>query len=203
MAQGSFRNLNFELANVPDTIPGQYGDLQPTVSALPGWLVTVEGYPQPVSFTYHNTLNYGGVGTMLHGPGWASVDILEGRYSLRLIRATAPVFGLAPSISQTGEVPIEAQSLRFWTPPFRVLDVRLGGESLALIQLEQGASYNVWGADISRFAGMTAELRFTGGALIDNIFFSPLVIPEPSTISFALAGFGFLGWRALRRWNES
>ncbi len=118
------------------------------------------------------------------------------------------------SIAQTGDVPAAAQSLRFrfqtvvgggYGDEPAVLHVSLGGISIPLYELEPG----VLGGDISALAGLTdQELEivcqsvlynedpWTVGwqAMIDDIEFSPLPIPEPATVSLLALGL-LLGWR--------
>jgi hypothetical protein len=40
--------------------------------------------------------------------------------------------------------------------------------------------------------------NFAGNAIIDNIEFSPIAIPEPTTLTLFLGGSGVLGLRLLR-----
>jgi hypothetical protein len=70
-------------------------------------------------------------------------------------------------------------------------------------------NYTVYGADVSAWAGQTAQLSFTTFAenphqnnqylYLDAIQFSTQSIPEPST--FALAGLGSL-FVGFRRWRN-
>ena len=68
-------------------------------------------------------------------------------------------------------------------------------------------SNDLFGCDISAFAGLEEELRFTmvtnyGNALIllDGITFSPETIPEPSTLSLVILGVaGLICWPRTRR----
>jgi hypothetical protein len=81
--------------------------------------------------------------------------------------------------------------------------VAFNGQNLSFQAIGAGANYTVYGADVSAYAGQTGELRFTAPvqntALLDNIQFSNLPVPEPGV--FALSAFGalFLGWRTLGR----
>jgi hypothetical protein len=68
---------------------------------------------------------------------------------------------------------------------------------LSFFDLGGNDRYHIYGADISAYAGQTGELRFTGvpagpnssgSAFIDNIEFSPIAIPEPTTLSVLLGG---------------
>ena len=68
------------------------------------------------------------------------------------------------------------------------------GQVIPLTQVGSGPNYSILGGDISAFAGQNGELRFTAGSgVLDNIQFSPIAIPEPSTVSLvALAGLALL-----------
>jgi len=78
-----------------------------------------------------------------------------------------------------------------------------GGVLVPMFRLASTAGYDVFGGDISSFAGQTAELRFTGpansGGYFDNIFFSNQPIPEPSALSLFALGSLLIGWRWRRR----
>ena len=123
----------------------------------------------------------------------------------------APSFFLA----QTGDIPADAQSLRFLYHG-NDLHVYLGGSSAPVHFLEDRASgdpdvplFHYYAVDVSSYAGQTALLQFEfrsfgnypgregtvpGGVdalmhVIDDISFSPSpAVPEPST--WALFGFG-------------
>jgi hypothetical protein len=70
------------------------------------------------------------------------------------------------------------------------------------------SDFGVYGADVSSLAGLTGELRFTGlaprpfglnGALLDDINFSPIPVPEPGSLALlALGLLGTLWWRRRR-----
>jgi len=125
------------------------------------------------------------------------------------------------SIYQTGEVPTTARSIVFTGFPqmeFSEWHISLGGQQLRFQALGEadlfftggsvpGVSY---GADVSGWAGKTAELRFTAGpvpfgrdvagALVDLRFSSTTVpaIPEPSTWALLGTGVAALAWHHRR-----
>ena len=63
-------------------------------------------------------------------------------------------------------------------------------------------NYTIYGADISAYAGQTGQLLFTAplqtGALLDNIQFSSVAIPEPSALTLFALGSLLLGWHRCR-----
>jgi hypothetical protein len=69
------------------------------------------------------------------------------------------------------------------------------------------SNYVEYGADISAFAGLTGELRFTEQPItrndatvtLDQITFSNLPVPEPSVFGLSALGALLLNWRVLRR----
>ena len=76
-------------------------------------------------------------------------------------------------------VPVNTMSLRFYvaqgTP-----EVYFAGQQLAPTVLGSGPGQaSLYGADISAFAGLTGELRFSGSGILDAISFSTLPVPEP------------------------
>jgi PEP-CTERM motif len=111
------------------------------------------------------------------------------------------------SISQTGLVPDNAESLQFEaTTPQDGLYVTLGGQNLSYSVLSEGTDYDVYGANIpADLDGDVETLTFgiqsgPGQTLLDNIDFSTMSVPEPS--EWALIGLGavlFGFWRA-RKW---
>src|SRR6266436_61507 len=113
-------------------------------------------------------------------------------------------------MDQIGLIPAGSKPLRLEAlggPAALVVSV--GGHALPLSVISASGSIFVLGADISAYAGQTAELKFDALAPlgpvfpsnweIDSIQFSTSTIPEPST--FALVGLGSLlaAWRLSRR----
>jgi len=182
--QGTFGNLDFELANVPFVPAGQVGADVPTSQGLPKWSAFY-GAGQS-STIQHNTLSLGGAEVAILGPAWSSSDILQGSYSVLLAQSTAGAPTTA-AIAQTGMIPPTATTLTFFTSPVESFAVTFSGHVIPLVQLGTGPNYKILGGDISAFAGQTGELRFTaGGGILDNIQFSSIAIPEPSVAALAV-----------------
>jgi hypothetical protein len=194
VAQSTFQNLDFEAANVPNVPPLQFGSDVLVTDGVPGWTVYLGGIPQ--SSMLHNNMSLGAAEVAIYGPQWFSSDILQGNYTVSLQPSTAGP-ATSASIGQTGLIPQTAESLSFYGNGGFV--VTFNGYQIPLTTLGSGANYTVLGGDISAFAGQTGELLFQGGGLLDNIQFSNLPVPEPSTFGLSALGAWLLGWRLLRR----
>jgi hypothetical protein len=188
-AQGTFQNLNFEMAagHVPRTPTNSYGDFIDPALAFPAWTIggnyTVVGY---------NTLSLGASAVILMGPNFPNAPgytSLQGSYSALLQYFDYPSIEPA-TLSQTGLVPSNAQSINFLTGGLNG-QVTLGGIPIALNSIGGGRL----AGDVSSFAGITATLTFSGYIYIDDIQFSSSPIPEPSGYCLIVVGILFLRWR--------
>ncbi len=211
--QDKFLNLGFENPQRPFTPVA--GDLRPQAvyasEAVPGWEVYFLSQPQQV--IAYNTESVGGPVLALFDRDYSSSDfhVLDGNYSVRIFAGSGdvPGGGLGPvdvALAQNGLIPTEARSLRFMTSFFAptYFQLALDGQTLSyqpLFSLPAGGV--LYGADISSFAGSTAELRFTllaprpwgmWSETLDGIEFSPEPIPEPSGLALTLAGAGLFWW---------
>jgi hypothetical protein len=102
------------------------------------------------------------------------------------------------AIGQTAQIPESSLSFTFFASSDSGFQVTFGGQNIPLVEYESTANYNIWGGDISAFAGESKELLFTGGGILDNIIFSTSPVPEPGTGGLILCGavlFGFGRWR--------
>jgi len=195
-AQG-FVNFDFEGAVLPsEPVDG----LVSTSLGIPGWRAFDGG--EEKANIYYNTISLGGaIVNVLNARGSRRVEVLEGNNSLEL--TTSSVSQNRASITQVGQIPGDAKSLLFHRSMLGRLDVRFEGNLLSEILIQNTEKYQIWGVDIGRWAGRQGELSIGGWGVFDNLHFSSLVISEPSTIAIAAAGFGFLGWRALRPSRDS
>jgi hypothetical protein len=185
-AQGQgFQNLNFESAqNLPGN-PGAYGMSVSVTDALPDW--TVYAGPGTLSNIYYVSNSFPGVSSLVELEG-GSLALSGNNLSVGLYSGG--------SISQTGLVPDNAESLQFESngdpsPIPGGVTVILGGQTLSLSALSEGPDYTAYGANIpASMAGQMEALTFYGseGDLLDDIEFSSMSVPEPS--EYALIGLG-------------
>jgi hypothetical protein len=103
-AQGTFRNLDFESANVP-SLPA--GGIVSLTDGMPGWSADVLFN----GGIYHNSISIGGASIAIEGPQFDPAFILFGNYTAYLV-GDFPGPNSA-SIWQTGQVPQTARSLYF------------------------------------------------------------------------------------------
>ena len=191
-AQGTFRNMDFEEAQIDQNQPRGVvsADL-----ALPFWTVYYGSTQQ--TQVHWNELSAGSTWVSLIGqfnpdPVFGGASPIDGGYGAVLIGGlNGPTGGpLECSISQVGELPTDAVSLQFKARGgWQQLTVSVGGVSLPVFELSSVPNqYVVYGVNVSQFAGMQEELRFTApgfstglnGWNIDDIVFSTTPVPEPT-----------------------
>ena len=191
--QGTFQNLDFESAIIPSGT--QPGSIVPISSALPGWSVS---YSSPSGTIQATDVVYDGLSL---GGAFVSIGdrfpggIPQGNYSVCLF-AGGLHNDTSSTISQTGLVPTGTVSFQVaigWL--FAAPIITLGGQTVSMVPL---ATYGLYGADVSSFAGKVETLSITepppaglpppSMAYIDDIRF--VTIPEPSI--FALFALGVL-----------
>jgi hypothetical protein len=202
-----FQNLGFDEANT-NNIVDSYG---PIDEMLPGWrLFSISGEQTLIGY---NASAIGGEWVTLYDSnirGFDSPIPIEGKYLLGLYPGSFGEINAPFHLSQIGQVPADARTIRFRDlgGPF---ELRVNGELLPLIY-EYPTNYSIPPpgqfspiaipvvGDVSQFSGQTVELDFiTVSAIsslnaIDSILFSPETIPEPS--AWALFGLGALGFLA-------
>ena len=208
--QGIFQNLGFENTTIPVGTPPSTPGMDVLFSAaFPGWTGTVNGAVQTTAL--YNSVALSQAKFALIGPGSpVGGSSIDGNYTA--ILNTHSLFEPAEvSLFQTGLVPSNALSLRFLgTVPAGLfqgtLSVSLDQTPLSLSVVQEFGSYGLYVADVSAFAGRTAELRFTDSVgvfgnsdfYLDAISFSPNAVPEPSTWALLALG-SALFWSAARR----
>lgn len=195
-AQG-FMNLDFESSIPTNTFVLGNGE-EAGFAIIPGWVPYINGTQQS-SFRF-NVISSNGGAVLIGGP---SVGAIQGNYEIGVFGGDANQN--TATIGQTGTIPLTAQSLTFWGN-VDANDVAFDGQTLALTVLESNQNYNVYGADISGFAGQTGELLFTAAPgsndTIDNIQFNSSPVPEPRCVALAALGAIFLGVRFVHRANS-
>ncbi len=195
-AAGPFQNLDFESAVIG--VPVNYE--LPATQAMPGW--TTNNFDS--GYIGYDALPLDSVGVSIMDalapyPGWPRIMYpLQGSYSAWLHNGSGPDgVEVQAWISQTGDIPSTANSLRFTTEQyFDDLTVSLNGIEIPMslyssspeINQNHGAVETFIG-DIRQFTGQSnVELCITGDGTLDNIKFSPLVVPEPSTLALIVIG---------------
>ena len=217
----AFQNLDFESATLspPPTGPGGVF----FAPAFPGWS-GFAGTNQLDTALYDRTfLDSAGISIIDTNPLPPGVfgELIDGNYTVVLQAGNYPPFGPPPigpadvSLSQTGLVPAGTKSLSFYARPSSLavsnFTVSLGGVNLTLISSPvPDTDFNFYQANVSAFAGLQEELKFTLLAQnphvsnrylsLDDIEFSPLAIPEPSSLGLLIVGaLGFLFWQRTYR----
>ena len=207
-----FVDLNFEAATLVP-VPGSGGIFVDFAQAFPGWSESPGTY---TTYAQYDTapIDSTAISIMDTNPYVYGTDlegvVIQGNYSALLAAGLGS--NHAPTdatLSQTGMVPVGTESLQFKANvPFDgsgAFTVTLGDQTLSLTVLGTGTNYTLYGANVSQWAGQTADLAFTELAenphredqylVLDAIQFSPEPIPEPSVISlFSISGL-YLCWR--------
>ena len=199
VAQGTFRNMDFEQAQIPQDQPRGVvsADL-----AFPFWSVYYGN--QPTNAVHWNETSVGATEASLIGLSYA-FGTLGGGYSAYLWGGPT-----ACSLGQVGQIPTDAASILFKArgSPSLLPEVTIGGVSLPLFNVSSGPNYTIYGVNVSQFAGMQEDLRFTSLPLsfsgpyafeLDDIVFSTTPVPEPTTGALSAIGGLLLGSRILRR----
>jgi hypothetical protein len=153
LAQG-FVKLDFEGAN----LSGYSSGLVPTVDAVPGWTVYLDGAAQ-TSIPYDSNSS--------SSPVFASLEsgsLLQGQYFIALteIFISPPTQTYTAAIGQAGQIPVGAQSLTFiGNTDSRDLQITFNGSPISFVTTDSTSHYMTFGAYISQFAGDTGQLLFT------------------------------------------
>jgi hypothetical protein len=215
-AQTQFYNFDFEMAsNLPPPSPSGFFFSVPATNALPGWTASVA--TNATSSVHYDFIAIGSANIALIDSNAASFGYFpaDGNFSavLQAGDAVNPVTGrfqeVPVTISQTGQIPGTAQSLRFIagaTPG--ALFVTFNGQNVPLFQLSAGS----YAGDISAYAGQIGELSFGAQpvlnnsdpkgvpyltdtlVILDDITFSIEPVPEPGTIALILCGAVLMGF---------
>src|SRR5678816_2822027 len=189
--QGTFINLDFENPVLP-LVPVDFQ--VPIADAMPGWSGYI-GSSFPVDKVIYDTIPLSAAGISIHDTN-RYIDILQGTYSV-FLQVSLPGGVVVPAIGQTGTLPGDVRSIRFYAQG--VPTVTFAGQPISLSLLGSTPTYGILGGDITPFANQTGELLFSGYAVIDNITFSSQAIPEPSVLCLSALGAFLIGFRSCRR----
>ena len=184
-AQGTFQNLNFESAAVPD-LPANQWEFVPVDQGLPGWTAYWGTNSNPP--VTHNSITTGGANVGILGPSMTPGYVIRGNYTAVL--QAGYNYGLqAAAISQVGLVPAAAQALTFKSGPHDSdFLISLGGQAVPMTLVAKTSAYWLYRGDVQPFQGQITELRVTAlpthypgwaaNLVLDDISFT---VPEPST----------------------
>lgn len=208
----SFLNLDFEQArfSVTPTPTNVYGSSIDPALAFPGW--TVGDATGPI-YTGYNEYSVGTPAVDLMGPRFpnlAGFSPLQGSYSV-FLQYYGGIAGGPPTMSQTGLIPTDAESITLIASsgisPFLGLGynftnpiVSLNGVPIPLIPISGGRL----AGDVTAFAGSIAQLTFStpislGGSYFDDVQFSTSPAPEPSILGLFSICIFCLCWAMKRR----
>jgi len=196
----SFFNLDFEGATINRDPSSPYAPYAVySSSALPGWTAYISGVSQneiiydtvplaapEVTLQDHNGFRQppqGNYAVMLWGPFNPSENPAEHN---------------TVAIGQAARIPLSSMSIEFFGD-MGGMQITFDGQPLNFVTLSTGSDYNVYGADVSAFAGQAGVLMFTdpwysnthgGPGFIDSISFLSTAVPEPRTITFVALAAG-------------
>lgn len=210
-----FQDLNFESATLV-LVPGDaYGGVQ-FAPAFPGWTVTIVGAIDTNALYNNIFLDSAGIAIIDHTSPYSG-KVIEGDYTAVLqsglgYTASGPIPANV-TLSQTGIILAGTKSLQFkaneWFDASGSFAVTLGGQTLSLTALGTGSNYTLYGADVSQWAGQTAQLAFTvfgenphvndETLFLDAIQFSTQSIPEPGNFALSVLAGLFFGLRRLKQ----
>jgi hypothetical protein len=193
-----FINLNFELARTTGAEP-TFGFINWNLAA-PGWRHSTG---PDLGSVYYRQEHLGLTGYyMLYdsiSPVYAPGTHLAGNYSLGFSSGYSSSGGTIWQqnfLSQTGAIQSDVQSLRFLARG--TFAVFVGGTEIPM----QSLGGNAYAGNIAGFAGTTTDFRivntsmnFHDPVILDNVVFSTVAVPEPSTVALAVLGFlAFAFW---------
>ncbi len=199
-----FRNLDFESAAITLSGPG----LEDGSNALPNW----SNNNYYAGYVPYDDFSVGSVAVSVIDRLCAGAQVLQGSYSVVLQPGLDhEQQDAAAYISQTGNVPSWARSLRFDllnSAAHGDLTVSLNGVTVFTTHAAYPTPAATYACDVSGFAGQAnVEMRFSawpdgGGGEVNAIQFSTIVVPEPSALALlAVALLSLAGYRGAFRRN--
>ena len=180
-----FLNLDFSLAHNLPSSPGIDGLSVSVTNALPDWNA-YEG-EKVLSSIYYVSNNFSSAYTL--------VELEGGTLALGGNSFGVGIFS-GGSLSQTAQVPNNAESLEFETISAAGLELYLDGQIISIKEISADNGYNTYGANLpAGTAGQVETLTFYENGsqtVLDGIVFSSSPIPEPG--EGALLALGALVW---------
>ena len=194
---GTFQNLDFEEAVIDG--PPYY-----VTDALPHW--TANGVFDPEMA--YNTICIDSVCVSIHDS--SSIYFggpIQGQYTVLLqagVDSNDPQYPMVDAlIAQVGQLPGDAHSVMLQTDRWGSVSVLLDDVEIPLTEVGRIGDVSTWTGDVSAFAGLTAELKIEGHAMVDSISFWPVLfnaqlVPEPAACTLLALGCLVLLRRRLR-----
>lgn len=231
-----FKNLGFDQPEYPPDVPNPFPN-GPFGSDIGEWVVPGWRMSPQSAVGYNVTQPFAGIASLLDADfrdthfGLNAKRPVVGDYSLAIWPGNGRVDPGAPTfpfvLRQTGDIPDDAQSLRFlyYGSDLRVL---VGGVEQDIHRLEDQPSgdpeltaFHYYAVDVSPFAGQTAALRFEFVSrgyddfgeiprrpfepnaqmhVLDDLSFSPLpAVPEPQPWVLLGTGLAAVYWLTRRK----
>lgn len=195
----SFTNLNFERAIINTSGAPQFEIV--ASNAIPGWIAYGNG--SQLTYIVYDTISLGEASVDLLGTNNdAGYPPIQGKYFIDLQPNSAGQPSQSVAIGQTGQIPAASESLTFWgnfNGPITFDGIDLSYNVVG----SSSNGYSIYAANISPYAGETGQLLFTAtentGGFIDNIQFSPGVVPEPGALALGAMGGVLLAWRGRKK----
>ena len=199
LSQG-FVNLDFDEAVITPGVPGV------STATLTGWAVSPLAYPVAnLNVVLYNVIAFDAAAVTLQGANSPYSPAIQGLYSILLQGGSMaiPESAGGASISQTGQIPLEMESLIILanTDSYSgsTFQVTFAGQELPFLMTGSTATYDIYSADVSAYAGQTGLLQFSvpwqSNVLFDNYYFSSSPVPEPKVSALAIFGALLLAWR--------
>ena len=187
-----FVNLDFEQATVVPTHPPYYISAP---AAFPNWTVRIGGVQYTEVAYNNNGIGEGQVSLWDRSDASNVGQLLQGRYMASL--KTDGAFGHLAALSQTGDIPSDARSIRLLGDGGRgPAAVSINGIDIPMVFIGGQPIFNrpaMYGGDISEFSGQTVELTISSrvnsplfNVTADDLKLSPVPIPEPTSASLAV-----------------
>lgn len=208
--QGTFQNLGFEAVNIS---PLNQTGFFPFNDVFPAWVGYIGTNQTPQAF--YNSISFGAALSSIIGPYTSTLGlsnyVISGQFTAVIAAGEDQILNdsheiVSAAIGQSGTVPLTAKSLTFRIGPVsRVSDlhVTFNGFEIPIYLLASQTNFDLYGGDISAFAGATGELRFTSRPLssplsknyLDDVSFSNQTIPEPGVVGWVVLGAVLYVWR--------